>query len=181
MRTQIVNASRTMWLVRYSDGTYHHRRFGGDRSTSPLHASVVARSDFDAWLVLQEARRTPTRDGVRPVEAVTLAYATGTGDASDRLVVWEGFRGFDTGEACTRCGRNVWRVAEVGTDEHDWWTECGGIGDGSCSRAVDLDDEAAITCERCTGQHGGRLAKPCHTHGCECYCNRSTVPPKGGE
>lgn len=39
-------------------------------------------------------------------------------------------------------------------------------------------EEAALTCAACTKGHGARLAKPCGTHGCECFCNRAAKPKR---
>jgi hypothetical protein len=36
--------------------------------------------------------------------------------------------------------------------------------------------EAPVTCELCHDSHRGQLARPCHVHGCECYCNRGVRP-----
>jgi hypothetical protein len=36
--------------------------------------------------------------------------------------------------------------------------------------------ESPVTCEMCHDSHRGQLARPCHVHGCECYCNRGVRP-----
>jgi hypothetical protein len=43
---------------------------------------------------------------------------------------------------------------------------------------VEVEDEAAIRCSACIVSHDGKLARPCKTTGCECYCNRSARPPR---
>lgn len=42
---------------------------------------------------------------------------------------------------------------------------------GTQGRAQEV--EAQLTCDACAPGHSpGSLQRPCHTHGCECWCNR---------
>ena len=63
-------------------------------------------------------------------------------------VVWDRYEGEDIEATCNHCGQNVWLVWETAAPAHKW-TECGGIGEGSCSgrfgeERVDPDDEIEI-------------------------------------
>lgn len=73
----------------------------------------------------------------------------------------------------TLCGRNVDDAATFEPDSNDLDPDC-----NICRRASrrlrkpQPQIEAPITCEPCTKHQSGRLQKPCHTAGCECWCNR---------
>jgi len=142
MRKAIVrneNAIAPMFVVRYSDGSL----MGSPAWTRAAHvsrAAVVGRTDVEAWSAL----RVAPRDGVVfPVEAVTVAFLRGKGSPTEHVVVWNGQRGYATGDACAHCGRAVWRVAIVGAPTSDEWIECGGMGEGACA-AAQGDDEGVL-------------------------------------
>lgn len=60
----------------------------------------------------------------------------------DESVEWEGYEGENIEATCKHCGQDVWLVWEKSHPAHKW-TECGGIGDGSCNArtGADMDDD----------------------------------------
>ena len=54
------------------------------------------------------------------------------------IVEFAGVRGVDTGKICSHCRQHLWVV----TDDKDIWTECGGIGEGSCEESFEIGSSA---------------------------------------
>lgn len=60
-------------------------------------------------------------------------------------VAWEGYEGEDLEATCNHCNQPLWLVWEPGNPAHKW-TECGGMGEGSCeARWGDEDEEKPLT------------------------------------
>lgn len=63
-------------------------------------------------------------------------------------VTWDRYEGEDIEATCNHCGQNVWLVWETAAPSYKW-TECGGIGEGSCTgrfgeERADTDDDIEI-------------------------------------
>lgn len=59
-------------------------------------------------------------------------------------VSWEGYEGEDLEATCKHCGQDLWLVWKPNAAAFTW-TECGGIGEGSCSgRYPDKDEPSPI-------------------------------------
>lgn len=75
---------------------------------------------------------------------------------------------FGRGEHARHCGRCKYSCRVVVEADGAWTCP----NPGCRHRHERPCIEAAVTCESCAGQHEGKLARSCGTHGCECYCNR---------
>lgn len=55
-------------------------------------------------------------------------------------VSWEGYEGEDLEATCNHCGQDLWLVWDA-SNPIKKWTECGGIGEGSCHARLGYDPD----------------------------------------
>lgn len=59
------------------------------------------------------------------------------------VVNFEGYKGYDLEAKCNYCNVELWLVWKSDHPAHRW-TECGGIGEGSCNTRRGYDDDEDV-------------------------------------
>jgi hypothetical protein len=78
------------------------------------------------------------RVAVRSIILETLTEENGAG-VDHKVVNFEGFKGYDLEARCNHCNVDLWLVWRA-NDPARRWTECGGIGEGSCESRLHGDE-----------------------------------------
>jgi len=64
------------------------------------------------------------------------------------VVSFENYSGMDLDASCNQCSQALWLVWEQ-SKPASHWTECGGIGEGSCVHRAGRDDDDTRGCAVC--------------------------------
>ena len=76
-------------------------------------------------------------------------------------IAWEGFQGEDLEAKCNHCNQALWLVWEESNPMHKW-TECGGIGEGSCHTRLGYDPDEKLTAANDVDEPPLTLRSPTH-------------------
>lgn len=77
------------------------------------------------------------------VESIVLEILSEEDGMGDdwKVVNFEGYKGYDLEARCNHCNADLWLVWRASDPGHRW-TECGGIGEGSCHARLGYDPES---------------------------------------